>query len=119
VAAWNKIAGRQPDPSGAYREAVRAVEAAAKPVVLPDAARATLGTMIAAMRDKPEKWTTSLGSVDDVRNMMQLLWTNQSDRHGTDDEDAPMNVTPEEADGAVHLALTLTRFFAAGQVRRV
>jgi len=32
TAAWSKLMGRQPDPTGAYREAVRAVEAVAKPV---------------------------------------------------------------------------------------
>lgn len=71
--AWSKLTGRNPDPSGAYREAVRAVEAVAKPVVLPDNNRATLGQMIAAVREKPEKWTVTLGSVDDVRAQMEAF----------------------------------------------
>jgi hypothetical protein len=116
-AAWNRLVGRSPDASSAYREAVRAVEAAAKPVILPNNPKATLGTMIAAMRDKPEKWLTSLGTVDELRQMMEMLWTNQLDRHGTDDEDVPLNVTLEQADVAVHLALTLTRLFVGGHVR--
>lgn len=117
VEAWNRLSGRQPDASGAYREAVRAVEAAAKPVVLPSADRATLGTMITAMRDKPEKWEVTLGAVDDVRRMMQLVWTNQLDRHGTDDESTPLNVTLEQADMAVHLCLSLVRTFVGGHLR--
>jgi len=52
-AAWHKVYGRKPDASGACREAVRAVEAAAKPVVTPNDPIATLGKMIKAMRDKP------------------------------------------------------------------
>lgn len=116
VEAWNRSTGRNPDPSGAYREAVRAVEAAAKPVVLPASNRATLGTMIAALRDKPEKWATRMGEVHDVRRQMELLWTNQLDRHGTDDESVPLEVSQEEAELAVHMALLLTRIFARGDI---
>jgi hypothetical protein len=117
VDAWNRSTSRDPDPSGAYREAVRAVEAAAKPVVLPSNDRATLGTMIAAMRDKPEKWHTTMGSVDDVRRQMEILWTSQLDRHGTDDEAVPLQVTQEQAEMAVHLSLLLTRMFVRGDIR--
>lgn len=118
VTAWNRLSGRAPDPSTAYREAVRAIEAAAKPVILPTNDRATLGTMISALRDKPEKWKTTLGTVDDVRRMMEIVWTNQLDRHGTDDETVPLTVTLDDADAAVHISLTLARLFVGGHVRR-
>lgn len=62
-AAWQKLVGRSPDPSAAYREAIRAVEAVAKPVVTPNDPSATLGKIIAAIRDKPEKWEVALGGV--------------------------------------------------------
>jgi hypothetical protein len=117
VEAWNRLSGRQPDPSGAYREAVRAVEAAAKPVILPLNDKATLGTMIAAMRDKPEKWESTLVTVDEVRGMLAQVWTNQLDRHGTDDDSVPLNMTPDQADVAVHLALALVRIFVGGHLR--
>jgi hypothetical protein len=117
--AWNRLVGRSPDASTAYREAIRAVEAVAKPVVLPTNDRATLGTMIAAMRDKPEKWATTLGTVEDVRRTMELVWTSQLDRHGTDDESVPLHVTQDQADAAVHLCIALVRLFAGGHVRRV
>jgi hypothetical protein len=117
VAAWNHLSGRNPDPSGAYREALRAVEAAAKPVVLPANDKATLGQMIAAMRDKPEKWETTIGTVDHVRETMETVWTNQLDRHGTDDDSIPLNVSQEEADAAFHWCLTLARLFVGGHVR--
>lgn len=118
VAAWMRLSGRDPYPGGAYREAVRAVEAAAKPIVLPNDALATLGKMIRALEDKPEKWTTTLGSVDDVTAMMKSVWTGQLDRHGTDDESVPLNVNQEQADAAVHICLTLTRLFGGGHVTR-
>lgn len=118
VAAWNRLSGRNPDPSGAYREAVRAVEAAAKPVILPVNERATLGQMIAAIRDKPEKWETTIGTVAHIRETMETVWTAEIDRHGTDDESVPLNVSHAEADAAFHWCLTLARLFVGGHVRR-
>lgn len=115
--AWHRVYGRDPDPSGAYREAVRAVEAAAKPVVTPNDSIATLGKMIKAMRDKPEKWTAELGSVAAVADMMGVLWTSQLDRHGTDDETVPLSASASQSEAAVHLAVTLVHWFQSGLVR--
>lgn len=116
VAAWNRLSGRNPDASGAYREAVRAVEAAAKPIVLPSNDKATLGTMIAAIRDKPGKWNLRLGEVEDARRMMEAIWTGQLDRHGTDDEAVPLNVSLDEADAAFAISLSLVRLFVGGHI---
>lgn len=112
IRAWSKLAQRDPDPSGSYREAVRAVEAAAKPVVLPDDDLATLGKMFRAIRDKPSKWQFVLGEPTDVARMCELMWTSQLDRHGTDDNSVPLDASIQQADAAVHLAITLVRFFA-------
>ena len=119
--AWQKLVGRNPDPSAAYREAIRAVEAAAKPVITPDDPGATLGKIIRAIRDKPEKWTVVLdkSSPGQIADMADLIWKGQLDRHGTDNPDAPLNVTQEEADAAVYIAISLARLFASGGVRRV
>jgi hypothetical protein len=117
VKAWSELAGRDPDPGSAYREAVRAVECVAKPVISPNNATATLGTMLREMRDKPEKWRFVLGSTETVADMCETLWRGQPDRHGTDDETAPMHASPEEADAAVHLAIALVRFFAGELIR--
>jgi hypothetical protein len=57
--AWRELYGISPSPSEAYRHAVRAVETAAHEVVSPDHGKATLGTMIGAMRDKPSNWTAT------------------------------------------------------------
>jgi hypothetical protein len=118
-AAWSKLTGRDPDPSGAYREAVRAVEAVAKPVILPDNDRATLGQMIAALRDNPEKWMTTIGTVDAIRAQMEVAWKGQRDRHGTDDETIPASVSPMEADSAFSACLNLVRQFVGGHVSKV
>ena len=91
--AWHHVYSRNPNPSTAYHDAVRAVEAAARPVVTPNDDRATLGKMIPALKDKPGKWETVIGDVDTVRKMMATIWKSQSDRHGTDDTTRPLNVS--------------------------
>lgn len=119
--AWSKLMGRDPDPSTAYREAIRAVEVVAPPVVIPDDPKATLGKVIKALEDKPEKWTVDLAEAtpEQVTGMAKMLWQAQFDRHGTDDEDVPLNVSQDQADAAVHIAIALVRLFAGGHVSRV
>lgn len=120
--AWTEVYGRHPDASTAYREAVRAVEAIAGPIILPNDPKATLGMMIAAMRDAPQKWQVVLqpssgDAVLMVMETMRLLWISQLDRHGTADESIPLHVSVEEAEAAVHLAVTLVHWFHSGAIR--
>jgi hypothetical protein len=121
VAAWSALMGRNPNPSTAYGEAIRAVEAAAKPVVTRDDPSATLGKIIAAIRDKPSKWTVVLAksSPEQVADMADLIWQGQLDRHGSDDPDAPLSVSQEEADAAFHIALALVRLFVSCGIKPV
>jgi hypothetical protein len=121
MTAWIKLMGRNPDPSSAYREAIRAVEVVAAPVVTPDDSTATLGKIIKALRDKPEKWTVDLAEAtpEQVTEMAAMIWQSQFDRHGTHDESVPLNVSQEQADAAVHLAIALVRLFAGGHITRV
>ena len=113
--ALERISARNPDPDGAYDLAVKAVEAAAHPVVSPGNDRATLGTMIGDLRAKPAKWRFELGDIDLVIAMSKRLWRSHI-RHGTGPRTAH---TAAEADAAVHLAIPLVRFFASGLVARV
>lgn len=113
--AWSKVATREPDPNGAYDNAIKAVEAAAHSVVSPTNAKATLGTMIRDLKAKPEKWTFALGDLGTVIAMAETLWTNHF-RHGTQQRD---DHTLAEADAAVHLAIPLVRYFAGGLVTLV
>lgn len=122
--ALEEAYGRDPNASHSYREAVRAVEAIAKPVVTPRDAVATLGKMISALREKPEKWSVVLSPskghpVLHIAEMMELLWTGQLDRHGTDDESAPLNVSIDEARAAVHISAALVQLFRSGAVQLV
>jgi hypothetical protein len=120
--AWHSTYGRSPNPSEAYREAVKAVEAAAIPIVCPNDQVATLGKMLGQMRATQDKWRIALKpmqgtAVADLLGMLELLWTAQLDRHGTADPEAPLSVSQGEAEAAVHLALTLVHWFQAGLVR--
>jgi hypothetical protein len=120
--AWQEIYGRNPDPSTAYREAVRAVEAVGIPVISPKNPKATLGTMIKDIENAPTKWTVVLkpkagDSVLMIRQTMELLWTAELDRHGTADETVPLHVSAEEAEGAIHLAVTLVHWFHSGAIK--
>ena len=117
--AWHHVYGRNPNPSTAYHDAVRAVEAAARPVITPRDDQATLGKMIPALRDKPEKWGTVIGDVDTVRKMMKTILKSQFDRHGTDDTTKPLNVSQPEAEAAVQMAVTLVQLFRTGAIWRI
>lgn len=120
--AWRAIYSRNPDPSDGYREAIKAVEAAAIPVVSPANHRATLGTVIADLRNDPTKWAVSLHSpnadeqVPAVRGMLELLWKGQRARHGTPDPSASLGVSQDDAEAALHLALSLVHWFTSGVV---
>ena len=119
--AWHHAYRRNPDPSKAYSDAIKAVEAAARPVVSPKDQLATLGKMISAMRDKPGKWETVIGvdgDVDAVRTMMDTIWEGQTDRHGTPDPNKPPVKQPA-AEAAVQIAVTLVHLFRTGAIHSI
>lgn len=122
-AAWDAAYGRNPSPSRAYSEAVKAVEESAIPVVLPTDQSATLGKVIGALRAAPGTWdcvfargsrmtsATAVTSMEIVIGMLDLLWANQTDRH------APIQpVTQAQAESAVQLALALVEMFRSGAI---
>lgn len=122
--AWGAAYKRNPQPDTAYRDAVRAVEAAAIPVVRPSRSPPTLGLVIAEFRDHPKQFATRLNPsppsepIETVRQMLSLLWKSQRDRHGVDD-DVPLTISQQEAEDALALAVTLVRWFDTGAVYRL
>jgi len=111
--AWAAVATRDPRPNEGYDKAVKAIEAAAQPVVSPNDTTATLGKMLSAMRAKPEKWTFALGDLDLIIGMAGRVWTEHM-RHGTDQRRT--DHTLQEADAALHLAIPLVRYFSGGLI---
>lgn len=55
---------------------------------------------------------------DALLEMMQAVWHGQHNRHGTPDEGRPASVTSQEAEAALHTALTLVHLFTSGLVVR-
>jgi len=115
--------GRSPNSSTAYREAVRAVEAAAKPVISPNDGSATLGRMIGQLRAGPDRFRSAFdhegfSGIAYVIATLDLLWKGEHDRHGTDDVDTEIYVDQSAAEAAVHLAVTLVEWFRSGVVSR-
>lgn len=115
--AWSKAFARKPDPNGACVEAVAAIEASAKPTISPKNASATLGTMIADLKNKPSKWTTDSEADEDVEKiiaMMEMVWKGHY-RHG--DETKPIQVSATGAEMIVQQASLLVHWFRAGRIR--
>jgi hypothetical protein len=124
VQAWDRAFGLEPDPSAAYDLAVRAVEDAAIPVVVPRQADASLGHVIGQLRtdgdwalplvrEEPTARTESI-----VLRLCQALWRGHRDRHGGGSTSYSGPVTQEEAETAVTIAVPLVQWFASGMVQR-
>jgi hypothetical protein len=123
--AWEAAYGRDPQPSRAYSEAIKAVEQVAIPVVLPNDNLATLGKVIGALRAAPGGWDctftrdtklpsgTPVSPIEVVIAMLDLLWVNQTDRH------APIKpITQSHAESAVQVALALVEIFRSGAISK-
>lgn len=122
--SWERAFGRDANPDGAYRDAVRALEAVLKPTVSPDNTAATLGTIIRDIRAKPSKFAVRLeptvgNPVEIFASEFQMLWTAELDRHGTDDETKPLNVSIEQARDAAVRAAALIQVVRSGGFWRV
>ncbi|CAN5359017.1 hypothetical protein BH11ACT3_BH11ACT3_19370 [soil metagenome] len=120
--AWHAAFGVTPDFEKAYAKSVKAVEAAAIPVVMPNHGSATLGTVLGQMRADGD-WKLPLTREDTTEDsaamlvrMGQTLWTGQQDRHAGQPGYQPS--TREDAELAVFLAVTLVQFFTSGAVAR-
>jgi hypothetical protein len=124
-AAWDAAYGRNPNPSRAYSEAIKAVEEVAIPVVLPNDTSATLGKVIGALRSTAAGWESSfirdtklpsgtlVTPIEVVIAMLDLLWVNQTDRH------APIEpISQSRAESAVHTALGLVGIFRSGSISK-
>lgn len=118
ASAWKATYGRHPNYSDAYAEAIRAVEAAAAPTIMPKDALATLGRICGELRAKPSLWSFALppGDIGIVTTMAASLWEGQTNRHGGNHPTIP--IQREAAECAVHMAATLVQWFVAGSITR-
>jgi hypothetical protein len=115
--AWSAAFGRDPDASDAWDHAIKAVEAVLRPVVEPNNAKATLGSMIAVLNGNPAAWQSVFPGKDndnDVTNLvatLRLVWPN-TDRHGGGGRLPSI----EEARAVATLAATIVQWHREGWV---
>ena len=117
--AWTEAYSLTPNTSVVMTEAIKAVEAAAHPVVTPKDKQRRLGKITQAIKDQ-HGWTLGFPVRDDghpdhkavLVGMLETLIIAQADRHGGA---APTLI---EAQGHVQLASTLVQWFSSGVVER-
>ncbi|MER7992362.1 hypothetical protein [Micromonospora chalcea] len=126
-AAWVAAYGVEPEPNVAYAEAVRAVEAVACPLLVPNPTRPpTLGTVLTLLRGDAQattpKWELVIpdqhgapSSVAPIVGMIELLWHGHRSRHAGSESARPN--TLEEAEAAYMLAATLVHWLSKGALR--
>lgn len=115
--AWTLAFGRDPNLSDAWDRAVKAIETLLKPIVSPSDNKATLGKMISAFRQSPDKWECKLPDREYKANgktrvkpgievFIDALATigYQPDRHGSDQ---PQDVDETTARSVLFLATTV------------
>jgi len=121
--AWEDCFGRSPDLSGAYSNAIKAVESATWKTITPNNMKATLGTMLndfvaqskagkfnVGFKDNDAETTLSL-----AHDLMQRLWKSQTDRHATGNY---INPSQLEAESAVYMSITICQMFSSGLITR-
>jgi hypothetical protein len=121
--AWEDCFGRSPDLSGAYSNAIKAVEAATWRVITPNNMKATLGTMLNDFKLQSEAGKFNVGfkdkdasaTFDTAHSIMQRLWKSQTDRHATGDYSNPSQL---EAESAVYMSITICQMFTSGLISR-
>jgi hypothetical protein len=124
--AWDAAHGPSRNPTLAYSEAVKAVEAAAIPSVLPNDPLATLGKIIGQLRatagGRSSIFTRNIGRsapetpVELIVKLCDLLWTNQTDRHAAGDPHPAQPITQAQAEWAVQIAVLLVETFRSGAI---
>ena len=117
--AWT-AAWRRDDPSAveAFDSAVKAIESILAPIVIPKHPTPTLGKIIAALRDKPDKWDTRFRGIETVEAltaMLDELWKTQVRHHKAE----YLENTLEEAQDAVTLAVAVVSLCRRGFLERL
>jgi hypothetical protein len=122
-AAWRAAYGIRPEPTVAYAEAVKAIEAAVIPVVLPTDPKATLGKALAHLRSTADQWELGISDADGAPagvaplvSLLGLIWQGHRDRHAGTPTAVP--VSSEAAEMAVHAAAMTVYWFSRNGLRR-
>ncbi len=117
--AWRSAYGRKRDATAAWNSAVKAVEVLLHPIVVPRNAKATLGSMAAVLRNKPEDWRFAIAANDNdttARPFLRALELvgYEPGRHGTD----PDRATLMQARVVVLQSVTIVEWLRSGALTR-
>jgi len=119
--AWINAYDRNGDASDAWDHAIKAVEAATIPIVVPNKAKANLGSVIGQLRSQPHLWRLGIRgqdrdhSVEPLISMLTLLWPDPN-RHGSASRDP--DPTPDESRAIVSVATTIVQWSRDGLITR-
>ncbi|WP_250304210.1 hypothetical protein OG204_10145 [Streptomyces sp. NBC_01387] len=120
--ARDKLMAVHTDPSGAYVDVIRAVEAVACPMLLPRDQLPTLGKVRDHLRNADAKYEYVLtnksgkpGNTGGVVAMLTDLWEGHSDRHAGGPREVP--VSQEAAEAALTTATALVTLLSMRAVR--
>ncbi|MFJ9473053.1 hypothetical protein [Streptomyces caniferus] len=115
--------GIKPNPSVAYSHAIKAVEAVANPIFLPNSTEPTLGAVRSTLDQGRKKYEMVIddragapASIDAAVELLNLLWHGQRDRHAGGPTSRA--VSQEAAETAVHAAALLVHWMASGAIRK-
>lgn len=118
--SWIDIFGRNPNPSDGYGKAIKAIEAASWPIILPNDNTATLGKIIGEVGANPNKWASSISEKTpstiskSLEQQMRLVWEGQTNRHGTA---TPIPESQEAAEQAIIIAVGVCNQFNRGHIK--
>jgi hypothetical protein len=122
-AAWRAAYGIRPNPTEAYAEATKAIEAALIPITLPGRAKATLGDVLRHFRENNDKWELAIADgngapaqVAPLVILAQTVWHGHRDRHSGTPTTFP--VSAEAAEMALHAAAVIVHWVDIGGVRK-
>jgi hypothetical protein len=119
--AWELVYGRNKNPTAAHNEMIRAVESASIPALTPRDVKATLGTIIGHLKSQGHLYSTIGASetnngVVGVTSMMEMLWQQQTDRHGSE---STISATQERVEQLLPIAAALTHIFSISAIYRI
>lgn len=88
--AWRSVFSRQRNASTAWSSATKALEAALAPIVIPKNDRPQYGTIVNALKARPDKWDADLSGDDAAERVIAFIRLLElvpyaPDRHGTPD----------------------------------
>lgn len=118
--AWAATHSRNRNPTQAHAEMVKAVESASRPVVTPKDDKATLGKIIGQMTSQAALFSTvGASDADDgiaaVAAMMQMVWRQQTDRHGAN---PTIPATQARVEFLLPVTAALVHAFSTGAILR-